>query len=206
MESPKTLTREETTKFLDHLKKPSPLSGPSQADLRNYAMAIFILESGLRANELSLLQLQDVLFANQPVRTLVVRPAIAKLGIERRIPVSIPLDSCILALRHTLWRHHADQPQTFCWYRSTPNVPLTTRSIEAAFRKAGLASINRPVYPHLLRHTFATNMMRVTSARIVQELLGHADLRSTMIYTHPNGDDLTAAIAAKDAQTRSSTP
>lgn len=200
MESPQTLTREEVTKLLVELQTDNlrHYVGPNRC--RDHALAVFMLEAGLRVGELAQLELRDVLFKAEPVRTLILREAITKNHVERQIPVSRTLDVEITNLRRQVWHWHNEDPATFCFYRSDPNTHLTTRSIEAIIRTAGLAALGRPVHPHMLRHTFATNMMRVTSARVVQELLGHADLRSTQIYTHPNGDDLVAAIAAKDAQ------
>ncbi|GAH96402.1 unnamed protein product, partial [marine sediment metagenome] len=52
----------------------------------------------------------------------------------------------------------------------------------------------REIHPHILRHTFATRLMSKTSMRVVQELLGHKNLSSTQIYTHPNNADLQEAI------------
>lgn len=206
LDSPQTLTHEEIQKFLTHLRDTIPVHARYKAHRRDFGMALFILETGLRVGELAQLQIGDILFAGQPVASLLVRAAIAKLHVERRVPISRTLAAEIARLRDSLWLTHNASPSTYCWYRNDPTRPLTTRSIEAVIRKAGLASIGRPVYPHMLRHTFATQMMRVTSARIVQELLGHASIRSTQIYTHPNGDDLAAAIAAKDAQERRATP
>ncbi|GAH69734.1 unnamed protein product, partial [marine sediment metagenome] len=53
-------------------------------------------------------------------------------------------------------------------------------------------------HPHMLRHTFASKLMRVTSMRTVQELLGHSSITSTQIYTHPNEDDKKKAIKGLD--------
>jgi integrase/recombinase XerC len=76
-----------------------------------------------------------------------------------------------------------DEPTIFV---NRSGKPLSVRSIQARIRywakKQGLA---QNVYPHLLRHSFASHMLESSGdLRAVQELLGHSDIATTQIYTH----------------------
>jgi len=200
METPQTLSRPEVQALVAWLATHKPKYGGTVAKWRNHGLIVFMLETGLRVGELVKLVMSDVWFRDQPVRTLMVREEIAKTHVARGIPVSQSLRREIILMTMECWGRILFDANAWIWTRSTRPQPLTTRAVEVIVRQAGLAALGRPVNPHMLRHTFASEMMRVTNARIVQELLGHADLRSTQIYTHPNGDDLADAIAAKDAR------
>lgn len=72
------------------------------------------------------------------------------------------------------------------------------RWLQKALAIAGASAINRHVHPHLLRHSFATRLLRYTDVRTVQIYLGHRSITSTQLYTHPNLQDLADALDRKE--------
>lgn len=84
--------------------------------------------------------------------------------------------------RPNLLKPHSSS-QIFLSVRGRPLTPERIRQIVK--RRAKLAGIDSQVYPHLLRHSFATHLLEGgADLRVIQELLGHADIATTQIYTH----------------------
>ena len=82
--------------------------------------------------------------------------------------------------------------QIFLSVRGGPLTPERIRQIVK--RRAKLAGIDSKVYPHLLRHSFATHLLEGgADLRVIQELLGHADIATTQIYTHVSSKGLKDA-------------
>lgn len=192
--TPKTLSVTESHQLLDALLRKNGTKKQFRRGIRNYTMAVLMLDAGLRVGEVVQLRPTDLFFGPCAVTSLHIRPEIAKNKTERIIPMSSRVKSAIEQLLSDVWFNAISSDDKFAFYQKNTWQKLTTRQVERIIRKAALKSIGRPVHPHMLRHTFATRLMRKTNARIVQELLGHESMTSTMIYTHPNQDDLEKAI------------
>lgn len=192
--TPITITIEDADKLLDELKHEYGTEKKRMKGIRNHCMALLMLDAGLRVGEVVHLNIEDLHFLNEPRYQLRVTEAIAKNKTERIVPLTDRIQKAIEAMQAHVWSKQPPfVPGFFHEYKKGYRI-LTTRQVERIFRKAAMKSIGRPVHPHVLRHTFASRLMRTTNARIVQELLGHKHLSTTQIYTHPNQDDLKKAI------------
>ncbi len=198
--TPKTLTVTECHQLLDALIIKSGTQKQFRKGIRNYTMAMLMLEAGLRVGEVVQLHISDLWFNSQPVNSIIIRPEIAKNKTERIIPVSTRLSNALKEMHKYFWPPPPGDCYWFAFYRKICMKPLTTRQVERIIRAAAMRSIGRPVHPHILRHTFASKLMRITNERVVQELLGHKHMGSTQIYCHPNQDDKLKAIV--DAENR----
>lgn len=192
---PKTLTAEESEKLLKHLLSHSVGLSPRPKDWRNHTMALLMLDAGLRVGEVVKLLRGDLWFNDEPVTSLVIPAAITKTKQERIVPLSERLRNAIAEMRRWWWKYSSLAVTHYAFYSTDCSVSLTTRQVERIIKTAAIIAIGRPVNPHVLRHTFASRLMRVTNTRTVQQLLGHKQLSSTQIYTHPNAEDLKTAIA-----------
>ncbi|MBA7574846.1 Tyrosine recombinase XerC [subsurface metagenome] len=204
--SPKTLTTDECHRLLDTLRNADGTPKQVRRGIRNHTLALVMLDAGLRVSETTNLDVTDLLFNNAPVTSVLVRPEIAKNHKERSVPVSSRLSEAISQMFMAYWSDHYKNGHHKAFPSKVPDKPLTTRQVEKIICAAGWKALGRPVHPHVLRHTFASKLMRVTNIRTVQELLGHKNITSTQIYTHPNEQDKHKAIENMDRSEVSSYP
>lgn len=196
----KTLSSEECERFLICLKTQCSGLLPKGYAWRNYAMAVIMLDAGLRVGELVQLRQEHLWMGGEPVHTLRVTSDIAKKCRERTVPLTQRCQTAFRCLYEHVWTIHRDVPYFYAFYRFHPKSHLVTRQVERIMKYAGIRSIGRPVNPHLLRHTFATRVLQQSNLVVVQELLGHSSLQTTQIYTHPNEDDKFKAIDGLNSQ------
>ena len=153
---------------------------------RDRAMLELLYSTGMRVSELVAGNMANLDFDTEMVR---VR---GKGNRERMIPVGKPAIEALRAYfiqRDVQLKTRLQQGKKFdgeAVFLNSRGSRITTRSVErliAAYgRKAG---IDKPVTPHVLRHSFATHLLEMgADMRSVQELLGHASLSTTQKYTH----------------------
>ncbi|MGH8311617.1 MAG: tyrosine-type recombinase/integrase, partial [Steroidobacteraceae bacterium] len=141
-------------------------------------MLELLYSSGLRLAELAGLDVADLDLADRTVRVL------GKGSKARILPVGRP---AIAALRAWLADRTAlVKPGVAALFVGQNGRRLGMRAIQQRIRRWAAASrLGVPLHPHLLRHSFATHLLESSrDLRGVQELLGHADISTTQIYTH----------------------
>jgi integrase/recombinase XerD len=161
-------------------------SGESAA-VRNLALLELLYGSGLRATELVSLPRGSVR-AGQPF--LMVRGKGSK---ERLVPISTRADAAVHC-----WLNHV--PGDALWLFPSAKKHLSrVRLFQIVRAMAGDAGISADrVSPHVLRHAFATHLLSGgADLRVLQSLLGHADIATTQIYTHVDSARLVELVNAR---------
>ena len=149
------------------------------AGLRDRAILELLYGGGLRVSELTGLDVDDVDLADGVVRVL------GKGGKERDVPVGVPARDAIGAYLTRGRPALATARSRAALFLNARGGRLTRQSCARLLeRYARAAGIRRTVTPHDLRHSFATHLLEGgADVRVVQELLGHASVATTQIYT-----------------------
>ncbi len=171
---PSFLTVAETVRLLTtpDLTKPE--------GLRDRALMEFLYASGLRVSELVSLNLEQVNLETGEIRVW------GKGAKERVVLIGKPAAAALSTYISEGRSRLTGKKATSALFLNRYGERIITRQVEKIVEKYGrIAGIGKRVHPHLLRHTFATHLLDGgADLRVVQELLGHADLSSTQIYTH----------------------
>ncbi len=168
---PAVLDADQVAGLLDFDEK-SPLA------VRDRAMLELIYSSGLRLSELVGLNLGDVDFDESLV-------AVTGKGRKRRI---VPVGGHARAAieRWLVQRPALVKGSAKALFVSTRGARLSPRAVQSRFERwTRVKGVDARVHPHLLRHSFASHLLESSGdLRAVQELLGHADISTTQVYTH----------------------
>lgn len=184
---PEFFYEEEMKHLFDACETSTPLGQ------RNKALLELLYATGIRVSECSQIRLKDL---DMHLSTVLVRGKGSK---ERYVPFGSfaqdAIDTYINHGRKELLKNGNVQDNLFLNARGGP---LTARGIRTILdRIIEKSSLTGKIHPHMLRHTFATHLMaNGADMRTVQELLGHAFLSSTQVYTHVTNEYLKKTYMA----------
>ncbi|MCL2333050.1 MAG: tyrosine recombinase XerD [Actinomycetia bacterium] len=157
--------------------------GQDPLTLRDRALLELLYGCGLRESELCDLTLDTLNFAESIVRI------VGKGNKERLVPLGSVAAGCLQRYlaegRLHLHPKGGLPPEGDRVFLTSKGKPLYRQVVFSVVRDAGRRIGIEGLYPHMLRHSFATHLLEGgADLRVVQELLGHADLSTTQIYTH----------------------
>jgi site-specific recombinase XerD len=192
---PKVLKQAEVGRMLHFAESRTSAAEPPPEAWRDLALVEVLYDAGLRAGEACALRPQDLDLDRGWVRV-----EQGKGGRDRVVPLAEPATLAVEAYvkrgRPALAKRNTERPDVL--FLNARGRPMTTRDVRRVIYKLGGASLDgRPIWPHLLRHSFATHLLEGgADLRSVQELLGHADVGSTQVYTHVTSERLRAVYDA----------
>lgn len=187
---PRTLDADAVARLLDGLDP-----GDDPLLLRDLALFELLYSSGLRLAEAAGLDLSGLDLKEGAVQVL------GKGSRARILPVGRRARSRLEQWLGVRWQLAAvDEQALFVSQRGTR---LSRRSIESRLTQLAARVLGQPVHPHMLRHSFASHLLESSGdLRAVQELLGHASIGTTQIYTHLDFQHLAKVYDAAHPRAR----
>jgi len=176
--APKAAKRLPNTLDVDQVRQLLSRKPDDDLQLRDLALMELFYSSGLRLAELTGLKLRDLELEARQVKVL------GKGSKERIVPVG---SKAIKALKLWLARRNAfAKPDEHRVFVGRHGAPLGARAVQSRVAQmARAAGLPQHLHPHMLRHSFATHLLESSGdLRAVQELLGHANISTTQVYTH----------------------
>tara|TARA_B100000029_G_scaffold331438_1_gene323699 strand:+ start:671 stop:1591 length:921 start_codon:yes stop_codon:yes gene_type:complete len=168
---PKTLDADQVSKLLE-------VQGSKWHTIRDRAILELFYSSGLRLSELVGANLNDISWGDATIKVL------GKGSKERVLPIGTKAQEAL-----KLWlvaRSGKNAPVDHALFISERGSRISARNVQSRIRHwTRSQNIAGSVHPHMLRHSFASHLLESSGdLRAIQELLGHADISTTQIYTH----------------------
>jgi site-specific recombinase XerD len=175
---PTVLSQEEIERLLNAVRS-----------LKHRALLMTLYGAGLRVSEVCRLTIDDIDSSRMVIH---VRQAKGKKDRD------VMLSPVLLETLRQYWRGSRGKPWLFPGY--APDKPMTTKAVFLMVQSAAArAKIAKTVSPHTLRHSFATHLLESgTDLRTIQLLLGHADMRTTIIYLRVSQHHIRKIVSPLD--------
>ena len=187
---PKPLSEDEVSSVL------ASVTGDEPKDIRDRAVLEFLYATGARVSEVCGLNLADLDMEASLVRLFGkgAKERVVPFGSAAHAALETWLVSGRPAMEPVQWRRRDDSQAVFLGGRG---IRMTRQAAFLLVRDAGLrADLERELSPHALRHTCATHLLdHGADLRIVQELLGHASITTTQVYTRVSQERLWQVYA-----------
>jgi integrase/recombinase XerD len=176
---PTVLSADEITRLLEHTR-----------NLKHWTMLATLYATGLRSKELRLLKVSDI---DSPRMVLHIRNG------KGQVPRDLVLSPVLLERLRVYWRWRKPKEWLFP-SQERQEHPMGGRSLRVICANAGRrAGIEKPVHPHVFRHSYATHLLEAgADLRTIQVLLGHVDIRTTACYLRVSTRRLQAVTSPFD--------
>lgn len=163
-------------------------SGRRAQQIRDHAILELLYASGMRVSELVDLKMENVNLEMRYIR------CVGKGSKERLVPIGKKACQAVQKYCEAIRGRFAQSNTDSVLFLSRLGRSLSRQSIWKIIKQYGLkANIKKTIKPHTLRHSFATHLLEHgADLRSVQEMLGHADISTTQIYTHVDRERLRA--------------
>ncbi len=182
IQAPKSPKKLPKTLDVDQVKQFVEVKGESELNARDAAMLELMYSSGLRLAELTSLNLNDISFEDGLVTV------VGKGNKTRTVPVGA---LALKAVRSWLRERDLVLANKSCegedaLFISNRGTRISHRAVQQRFKQLSLSQgMDSSINPHMLRHSFASHLLESSGdLRAVQELLGHANISTTQVYTH----------------------
>lgn len=188
---PVFITESELNSILEHTAKP---------DMKDFFILAF--HTGLRLSELLNLEWQAVNLAERIVKVSNTETFTTKSKKERIVPLN---QTALEVLRKRQPKVFSLEQKNYVFHKH-PGLRYERDFVSKQFKKAVRATgLNEGLHFHSLRHSTASNMVRHgVPIAIVKEVLGHSDIKTTMVYSHVRREDLVNAVKMLDEKIESS--
>ena len=185
---PKTLLPSEKERLLFEAKK---------GNFRDYMLIRLALGTGMRNSECIGLTIFCIAPYGEVSNFVIIPKTLAKKKSGRSIPLHPDLIQELTSFLKWKMEHgeNIDLGSPLFITSRTKNS-ISPRDFQRILSDISIRAIGRSINPHILRHTFATELLSKSNIRIVQKALGHTSIQSTEIYTHPSTTEMADAICS----------